>query len=126
MLFHELTDETTDLASSAGVQFITKLNKIVSLGLIQAQNKLTIFLRFLLFRLFGHSNLVPALDLMPMHCIYITYAWAIPNILYLMEKENKMNLYTAHTMLVRDRMDWDKPHLTWLPKRLYRAFSRTK
>ena len=32
-----------------------------------------------------------------------------------------MTLMTAKTMLVRDRMDWHKPHLSWLPARVYRA-----
>lgn len=31
-----------------------------------------------------------------------------------------MTLAAAKTLLVRDRMDWHKPHLSWLPARVYR------
>mgnify|MGYP000482752765 CR=1 FL=1 len=31
-----------------------------------------------------------------------------------------MNLLTAKPMLVRDRLDWKTPRLTWISKRLYR------
>jgi len=34
-----------------------------------------------------------------------------------------MNLRTAQSMLIRDRMDWRKPHLNWVPERIYRFFS---
>ncbi|MCV2882889.1 hypothetical protein [Actibacterium sp. XHP0104] len=37
-----------------------------------------------------------------------------------------MMLQTAQSLLVRDRMDWRKPHLNWLPGRLYRYFSEVK
>lgn len=30
-----------------------------------------------------------------------------------------MNLLAAKPMLVRERMDWNRPHLHWLPKALY-------
>ena len=33
-----------------------------------------------------------------------------------------MTLLTARTYLVRDRMDWRKPHLSWVPDRLYRLY----
>ena len=34
-----------------------------------------------------------------------------------------MTLYTAQAIVLRDRMDWRKPHCGWLPSRLYRYFS---
>ncbi len=33
-----------------------------------------------------------------------------------------MNLTTARHLLIRDRMDWHKPHLRWLNDGLYRLF----
>jgi len=33
-----------------------------------------------------------------------------------------MNLQAAKSVLVRDRMDWNKPHLTWVPEWAYRLF----
>ena len=33
-----------------------------------------------------------------------------------------MSLLTASQMLTRDRMDWNKPHLTWISAKLYRFF----
>ncbi len=33
-----------------------------------------------------------------------------------------MTLDTARSLLVRDRMDWNKPHLNWMPGKLYRLF----
>ncbi len=37
-----------------------------------------------------------------------------------------MNLHVAQSMLVRDRMDWRKPHLSWVPTRIYRFFNESK
>lgn len=34
-----------------------------------------------------------------------------------------MTLQAAKSMLVRDRMDYRKPHLTWFPDQIYRYFS---
>ncbi len=34
-----------------------------------------------------------------------------------------MNIHTAHSLIIRDRMDWRKPHLRWIPERAYRFFS---
>ncbi|KPA22169.1 hypothetical protein shim_16160 [Shimia sp. SK013] len=31
-----------------------------------------------------------------------------------------MNLNTAKHLLVRDRMDWHKPHANWLAQTMYR------
>lgn len=31
-----------------------------------------------------------------------------------------MNTHIARAMLVQDRMDWNRPHLNWLPSGLYR------
>lgn len=31
-----------------------------------------------------------------------------------------MNTFTARALLVQDRMDWNRPHLNWLPNGLYR------
>lgn len=36
-----------------------------------------------------------------------------------------MNLHVAQSLLIRDRMDWRKPHLRWLSDRLYRQFRWT-
>ncbi len=33
-----------------------------------------------------------------------------------------MNLHAAQSILIRDRMDWRKPHLNWLSDTLYRQF----
>lgn len=37
-----------------------------------------------------------------------------------------MNLHTAQILLTRDRRDWVKPHLGWLPQSLYRFYSSTR
>lgn len=37
-----------------------------------------------------------------------------------------MNLYAAQALLTRDRRDWNKPHLSWLPAALYRSYSDTR
>lgn len=37
-----------------------------------------------------------------------------------------MNLEAAKTVLVRDRMDWNKPHLRWIPDWNYRLFGQTR
>ena len=34
-----------------------------------------------------------------------------------------MNLMTARSFIVQDRMDWRKPHLRWISSRLYRPFA---
>lgn len=34
-----------------------------------------------------------------------------------------MMLQAAKSMLVKDRMDWHKPHLNWVPEKIYRYFS---
>lgn len=34
-----------------------------------------------------------------------------------------MNLHTAQALMMRDRMDWRKPHLNWISGRFYRYFS---
>ncbi|WP_281274714.1 hypothetical protein [Histidinibacterium lentulum] len=31
-----------------------------------------------------------------------------------------MGLHTARTLFTEDRLDWNRPHLRWLPARLYR------
>ncbi|EEE38792.1 hypothetical protein RKLH11_2636 [Rhodobacteraceae bacterium KLH11] len=31
-----------------------------------------------------------------------------------------MNLHAAHAFLLRDQQNWQQPHLSWLPKALYR------
>jgi len=36
-----------------------------------------------------------------------------------------MNLQAAQSILIRDRMDWRKPHLAWLSEGLYRQFRWT-
>jgi len=33
-----------------------------------------------------------------------------------------MTLHTARTLFVRDRMDWNRPHLRWINDRAYRLF----
>jgi hypothetical protein len=33
-----------------------------------------------------------------------------------------MTLDTARALLVRNRMDWNRPHLPWVPGRFYRMF----
>lgn len=33
-----------------------------------------------------------------------------------------MNLQAAQSLLIRDRMDWRKPHLRWISERFYRPF----
>ncbi len=33
-------------------------------------------------------------------------------------------LQAARSILVQDRMDWNRPHLAWLPKRLYLNLKR--
>ncbi|MCE8536329.1 hypothetical protein KBY27_02560 [Ruegeria pomeroyi] len=45
-----------------------------------------------------------------------------------MTEANAMNLHTAQSLLIQDRRDWVKPHLSWLPAALYRSFGslRTK
>ncbi len=35
-----------------------------------------------------------------------------------------MTLLTAKTILVRDRMDWHKPHLNWMSNSVYRFLRR--
>ena len=37
-----------------------------------------------------------------------------------------MNLHSAQAFLTRDRRDWNKPHLRWLPAALYRRYSETQ
>lgn len=37
-----------------------------------------------------------------------------------------MNLLTARQILVRDRMDWNRPHLGWISEKLYRLFREVK
>ena len=37
-----------------------------------------------------------------------------------------MSLQAAKSMLVRDRMDWRKPHVTWLSSKFYRFFSNDR
>lgn len=34
-----------------------------------------------------------------------------------------MTLQAAKSMLVRDRMDWRKPHVPWISMKFYRYFS---
>lgn len=31
-----------------------------------------------------------------------------------------MNLHSARAILIRDRLDWSQPRLSWLPAALYR------
>ncbi len=33
-----------------------------------------------------------------------------------------MNIAAAQAIVIRDRRDWNKPHLPWLPGSLYRKF----
>ncbi|SPF28082.1 hypothetical protein POI8812_00380 [Pontivivens insulae] len=33
-----------------------------------------------------------------------------------------MNIIAAQALVLRDRRDWNKPHLPWLSGRLYRKF----
>ncbi|ARE41054.1 hypothetical protein RGUI_2913 [Rhodovulum sp. P5] len=37
-----------------------------------------------------------------------------------------MNLHTAQSLLLRDRMDWRKPHLKWMSDSFYRYFATWK
>lgn len=37
-----------------------------------------------------------------------------------------MSLQAAKSILVQDRMDWNKPHLTWIPEWNYRIFRLVK
>lgn len=34
-----------------------------------------------------------------------------------------MQLLLARAMFIPDRMDWKKPHLSWVSERLYRPFA---
>lgn len=36
-----------------------------------------------------------------------------------------MNLQAAQNLLLKDRRDWNKPHLPWLPQTLYRLYRST-
>ena len=40
-------------------------------------------------------------------------------------KDNDMTLLAAQTLLIRDRMDWRKPHLKWVSDSFYRQFRWT-
>ncbi|SLN50340.1 hypothetical protein ROA7023_02174 [Roseisalinus antarcticus] len=31
-----------------------------------------------------------------------------------------MTLHNARTLFTRERMDWNRPHLNWMPRKLYR------
>lgn len=33
-----------------------------------------------------------------------------------------MNLVAAKTLLMRERLDWRRPHLNWVPEQLYNFF----
>ncbi|WP_299473648.1 hypothetical protein [uncultured Roseibium sp.] len=33
-----------------------------------------------------------------------------------------MNLHAAHCLLVRDGLTYNRPRLSWLPRKLYRSF----
>ncbi len=33
-----------------------------------------------------------------------------------------MNLQAARSMILNDRLDWNKPHLRWISNRFYRHF----
>jgi hypothetical protein len=33
---------------------------------------------------------------------------------------------TAKSLLMQDRMDWNRPHLRWFPNRVYRLFHEVK
>lgn len=33
-----------------------------------------------------------------------------------------MNIAAAQAIVMRDRSDWNKPHLPWLPSSMYRSF----
>lgn len=35
-----------------------------------------------------------------------------------------MSLLTATQILTTDRMDWNKPHLSWISAKLYRYFQK--
>lgn len=35
-----------------------------------------------------------------------------------------MTLQAARSILVKERMDWNRPHLNWLPGRLYLNLKR--
>ena len=61
-----------------------------------------------------------------MHCIYIAYAFAPRIIGPAPERNTEMTLHSARTFVVRDRLDWNKPHLQWMPNRLYRLFRRAR
>jgi hypothetical protein len=37
-----------------------------------------------------------------------------------------MNLQTAQALLTQDRMDWRKPHLTWISEKFYRYFMTSR
>ncbi|MEX5727129.1 hypothetical protein Ga0609869_000482 [Rhodovulum iodosum] len=37
-----------------------------------------------------------------------------------------MLLQSAQAMLIKDRMDWRKPHLKWIASRYYRLFRQAK
>ncbi|CUJ16205.1 hypothetical protein TA5114_00843 [Cognatishimia activa] len=36
-----------------------------------------------------------------------------------------MNLAQAKSIVVRERMDWSRPHLAWIPRRFY-GFKKRK
>jgi len=37
-----------------------------------------------------------------------------------------MTLQTAKSLFLLDRLDWNKPHLSWIPDRFYRPFRQTR
>ena len=57
--------------------------------------------------------------------IQVLYAaWGEVNGICL-RKERKMNLQAARNLLMRDRLDWRKPHLRWINDTYYRLFRST-
>lgn len=80
------------------------------------------------FPSFLPTNLPVWLKNLHMLCIYKEYIMSMHFDRSNMTEANAMNLHTAQSLLIQDRRDWVKPHLSWLPAALYRSFGslRTK
>lgn len=119
MLFQEIPDEMPDFPRCGRVHILAKFNEGIPVLLFQTKNQLAVFV--LVFFLGGHRG--PLTNRIA--CVYTLHIPCKANATNTLEAI-KMNLLTARNIILSDRLDWRRPHLSWLPSFAYFNTSRRK
>ena len=107
-----------DFARCAGIHLFAETYELVAFCFVEPKDQLTILL-ILCFTVFCHIRAQYLLTYrlcnvytLEIQSIY-TYAWCKR------KRKQAMSLVAARSLVMRDRLDWNRPHLNWLTDKIY-------